>query len=140
MVTDNELTQILKEAKTIAVVGISNNPARASHGVSGWLKRQGFQIIPVNPSEAEVHGEKAFASLTDISQPIDIVDVFRRSDQVLPIVQEAITKRPRLIFLQEGVYNEEAEKLAQENGIPIVMDRCILKELARLVPLTKSGY
>ncbi len=135
MVTDTQLTQILKEAKTIAIVGISSNPSRASNGVSGWLKRQGFQIIPVNPGETEVHGEKAYASLSEIAEPIDIVDIFRRSDQVLSIVQEAIAKRPRLIFMQEGVYNEEAAKLAQDNNIPVVMDRCILKELARLVPL-----
>jgi len=74
--------------------------------------------------------------LSDIAQPIDIVNIFRRSDQVLPIVQEAIANRPRLIFMQEGVYNEDAAKLAEENGIPVVMDRCILKELARLVPLS----
>lgn len=135
MVTEEALTQILKEAKTIAVVGISSNPTRASFGVSGWLKRQGFQILPVNPAETEIHGEKAYASLTDIPGSIDIVNIFRRSDQVLPIVQEAIAKRPRLIFMQEGVANEEAAKLAHANSIPVVMDRCILKELARLVPL-----
>ncbi len=134
MITDQELAQILKSAKNIAVVGISSNPARASHGVSGWLKRQGFHIIPVNPAETDVHGEKAYASLSDVSEPIDIVDIFRRSDQVLPIVQEAIAKRPKLIIMQEGVVNPEAAKLAEASGIPVVMDRCILKELARLVP------
>lgn len=135
MVTDTALAQILKDAHTIAVVGISSNPARASFGVSAWLKRQGFRILPVNPAETEVHGEKAYASLSDISEPIDIVDIFRRSDQVLPIVQQAITKRTRLIFMQEGVFNEEAAQLAEASSIPVVMDRCILKELARLVPL-----
>lgn len=140
MITDRELAEILKSARNIAVVGISSNPARASHGVSGWLKRQGFHIIPVNPAETEVHGEKAYASLADVSEPIDIVDIFRRSDQVLPIVQEAVAKHPRLIFMQEGVVNEEAAKLAEANGIPVVMDRCILKELARLAPLdVQSG-
>ena len=135
MVSDAQLTQILKEAKTIAVVGVSSNPTRASFGVSGWLKRQGFQIVPVNPAETEVHGEKAYATLSEVPQPIDIVDIFRRSDQVLPIVQEAIVLRPKLIFMQEGVYNEEAASLAEASGLPLVMDRCILKELARLVPL-----
>jgi predicted CoA-binding protein len=133
-ISDSELTGLLKAARNIAVVGISSNPARASHGVSGWLKRQGFHIIPVNPAEVEVHGEKAYPSLTDVTEPIDVVDIFRRSDQVLPIVQEAIAKRPKLIFMQEGVINEEAAKLAKANGIPVVMNRCILKELARLVP------
>lgn len=140
MITDQELTEILKSARNIAVVGISSNPARASHGVSGWLKRQGFHIIPVNPAETEVHGEKAYASLADVDEPIDIVDIFRRSEHVLPIVQEAVGKRPRLILMQEGVVNEEAARLAESNGIPVVMDRCILKELARLVPLAgRSG-
>lgn len=136
MVNDAVLTQLLKEARTIAVVGISSNPSRPSFGVSAWLKRQGFRIIPVNPAETEVHGEKAYPSLTDIPEPVDIVDIFRRSDQVLPIVQQAVSLRPRLIFMQEGVVNEEAAKLAAENSIPFVMDRCILKELARLLPLT----
>ncbi len=134
-ISDSQLTQILKEAKTIAIVGISSNPARASFGVSRWLQRQGFQIIPVNPAETEVHGEKAFPSLSHIAAPVDIVNIFRRSDQVLPIVQEAIARPPRLIFMQEGVYNEDAAKLAEQHKIPIVMDRCILKELARLLPL-----
>lgn len=136
VVTDTALAQILKEARTIAVVGISSNPTRASFGVSAWLKRQGFRILPVNPAETEVHGEKAYPSLTDIPEPVDIVDIFRRSDQVLPIVQQAVVIRPRLIFMQEGVSNEEAARLAEENSIPVVMDRCILKELARLLPLT----
>jgi hypothetical protein len=137
VVSDTDLAQILKDARTIAVVGISSNPARASFGVSAWLKRQGFQIIPVNPAETEVHGEKAYASLSEITGPIDIVDIFRRSDQVLPLVKDAIAKRPRLIFMQEGVVNEEAAKLAEASAIPIVMDRCILKELARLVPYNR---
>ena len=134
MIPDADLAKILKEAKSIAVVGISSNPVRASFGVSAWLKRQGFHIIPVNPAETEVHGEKAHSSLLDVNEPIDIVNIFRRSDQVLPIVQDAIAKSPRLIFMQEGVVNTEAAKLADSSGIPIVMDRCILKELARLVP------
>lgn len=135
MISDNALTQILKEAKNIAVVGISSNLARASNRVSAWLMRQGFHIIPVNPAETEVHGEKAYPSLAHVTEPIDIVDIFRRSDQVMPIIQDAIAKRPRLIIMQEGVVNEEAAKLAEACGIPVVMDRCILKELARLVPI-----
>jgi len=135
VVTDEQLTQILKEAKTIAVVGLSSNPVRASYGVSGWLKRQGFQIIPVNPAETNVHGEKAYASLSEIPESIDIVNIFRRSDQVLPIVKEAVARQPRLIFMQEGVYNEEAAELAATNDVPLVMDRCILRELARLLPV-----
>jgi predicted CoA-binding protein len=135
MISDEALTQILQEAKTIAVVGISSNQARASNRVSAWLQRQGFRIIPVNPAETEVHGEKAYASVACITEAIDIIDIFRRSDQLLPIVQDAIAKRPRLIIMQEGVVNEEAAQLAEASGIPVVMDRCILKELARLVPL-----
>jgi predicted CoA-binding protein len=134
MISDAALAQILKEAKTIAVVGISSNPARASNGVSAWLKRQGFHIIPVNPTETEVFGQKVHASLAEVTEAVDIVNIFRRSDQVLPIVQDAIAKQPRLIFMQEGVINEEAAKLAEASGIPVVMNRCILKELGRLVP------
>jgi predicted CoA-binding protein len=135
VVTDRDLAQILQEAKTIAIVGISSNPSRASYGVAGWLKRQGFEIIPVNPAETHVHGEKAYSTLSAIPKTIDIVNIFRRSDQVLPIVEEAIARRPLLIFMQEGVCNEAAAELAERHNIPVVMDRCILKELARLVPL-----
>jgi len=137
VISDSDLSKLLEHAKTIAVVGISSNPTRASFGVSRFLQRQGYRIIPVNPAEKEVHGEHVYATLADVPDAIDIVDIFRRADAVLPVVQEALPKRPRLIWMQEGIVNEEAAQLAESNGIPVVMDRCILKELARLLPLTK---
>jgi predicted CoA-binding protein len=133
MINDAELTSLLKNAKTIAIVGISSNPTRASFGVSRFLQRQGYRIIPVNPAETEVHGERAYASLADVPDTLDIVDIFRRSEAVLPIVQEALPKKPRLIWMQEGVRNDEAAQLAESHGIPVVMDHCILKEMARLL-------
>ena len=139
MISDPDLTYILKNAKTIAIVGISSNPTRASFGVSRFLQRQGYRIIPVNPAEKEVHGEHAYPSLTDVPDAIDIIDIFRRSEAVLPIVQEAILQKPQLIWMQEGVINEEAAQLAEANGVPVVMDRCILKELSRLLPLTPAS-
>jgi uncharacterized protein len=131
---DKDLTELLQTAKTIAVVGLSSNPARASFGVSRFLQRQGYRVIPVNPNETEVLGERAYMSLKDVPDVLDIVDIFRRSDAVPEIVEEALEKHPRCIWMQEGVVHDEAAKRAQAAGIPVVMDRCILKELARLLP------
>lgn len=132
---DAELTGILKSSKTIAVVGLSSNPARPSFGVSRFLQRQGFRIIPVNPQETEVLGEPAYASLKDVPDPVDIVNIFRRPARVPEVVDEAIQKGgARCIWMQEGVVSPEGAAKAQTAGIPVVMDRCILKELARLLP------
>lgn len=128
----SEVADILKSAKTVAVVGLSSNPMRASLGVSRFLQRQGYRIIPVNPNETSVLGEQAYATLSDVPEPIDIVNVFRRSEAVGPVVDEAIPLHPKLIWMQEGVVNTEAAERARAAGIPVVMDRCILKELARL--------
>ena len=135
MINDAELTTLLRTAKTVAVIGISNNPSRPSFGVSRFLQRQGFRIVPVNPAETEVHGEKAYASIKDVPDSVDIVNIFRRSDQIMPLMKDILEKRPRLIWMQEGVVNEDAAQLADASDIPVVMNRCILKELARLVPL-----
>jgi len=124
----NSIEEMLKGSKTIAVVGLSSNPMRASHGVSAYMQSQGYHIIPVNPQEEEVLGEKAYASLLDVPEPIDIVDVFRRSDAVAEVVDQAIQKRASAIFMQEGVVHEEAAEKARQAGIFVVMDRCILKE------------
>jgi uncharacterized protein len=123
-----QITGLLKSAKTIAVVGISGNPMRASHGVSAYMKSQGYRIIPVNPTLDSVLGEKAYPSLLDVPEQVDIVDIFRRSENVPPIVDEAIRKGVRAIWMQETVVNEEAAKKARAKGIFVVMDRCILKE------------
>ena len=131
---DKELTQLLTEAKTIAVVGLSSKPSRASFGVARFLQRQGYRIIPVNPAETEVLSERAYASVADVPDTIDIVDVFRRSEAVPDVLEDALPKKPRCFWMQEGVVHEEAARRAAAAGIPVVMDRCILKEIARLLP------
>ena len=132
MMDDQAIKELLETSKTIAVIGASNNPGRASLGVSRFLQRQGYRVIPVNPNETEVLGERAYASLKDIPEPIDIVDIFRRPARVPEVVDEAVQKGARCIWMQEGIVNEVAAERAEAAGIPVVMDRCILKELARL--------
>lgn len=134
MISDQEIAEVLRSAKTIAIVGLSSNPARASFGVSRFLQRQGFRIIPVNPNEREVLGERAYPSLRDVPDQIDIVNIFRRPARVPEVVDDAVRKGTRFIWMQEGVVNHEAAQKAEAAGIPVVMDRCILKELARLLP------
>src|SRR5579875_1792551 len=134
MMNDHEMTDLLRTSKTIAVVGLSSNPLRPSFGVSRFLQRQGFRIIPVNPNEPEVLGERAYPSVKDIPDSIDIVNVFRRPARVPDVVDEALAKGARCLWMQEGVVNHEAARKAEAAGLPVVMDRCILKELARLLP------
>ena len=131
---DKELTQLLTEAKNIAVVGLSSKPARASFGVARFLQRQGYRVIPVNPAETEVLGERAYARIADVPDAIDIVDVFRRSEAIPDVLEDALSKKPRCFWMQEGVVHEEAAQRAAAAGIPVVMNRCILKEIARLFP------
>ena len=131
---DTDLTALLKSAKTVAVVGLSNNRMRASFGVSRFLQRQGYRVIPVNPNETEVLGERAYPSVKDVPEPVDIVDIFRRSSAVPAVVEDALQKPGvRCIWMQEGVVSPDAAKQAEDAGVPVVMDRCILKELARLL-------
>jgi uncharacterized protein len=131
---DREVTELLKSAKTIAVVGLSSNRMRASFGVSRFLQRQGYRVIPVNPNETEVLGEHAYRSVKEVPDQVDIVDIFRRSSAVPDVVDDALEKSGvRCIWMQEGVLNHEAAKKAEHAGIPVVMNRCILKELARLL-------
>lgn len=134
MMSDREIADILRSAKTIAVVGLSSNRSRPSFGVSRFLQHYGYRIIPVNPNEKEVHGERAYASLKDVPDPIDIVNIFRRPARVPEVVEEALAKGARCIWMQEGVISEEGARRAEEAGVPVVMDRCILKELSRLLP------
>ncbi|MEQ1654669.1 MAG: CoA-binding protein [Nitrospira sp.] len=124
------IRQILADCRTIAVVGASSNPARASNHVASYMKAQGYRVIPVNPNEQTVIGEPAYPSLTAVPGPIDLVDVFRRSEDVLPIVEEAIARGAKAIWMQEGVINEAAAQLAREAGLAVVMDRCWLKDHA----------
>jgi uncharacterized protein len=123
-----QISDLLKSAKTIAVVGVSANPMRPSYGVAAYMQSQGYRIIPVNPEIDLVLGEKAYASLLDVPDQIDIVDIFRRSEFVPPIVDQAIQKGVSAIWMQETVVHEESAKAAREKGIVVIMDRCILKE------------
>ncbi len=131
---DRAITELLKTAKTIAVVGLSSNPSRPSFGVSRFLQRQGFRIIPVNPQETEVLGERSYPSIRDVPEQIDIVNIFRRPARVPEVVDEVIQKGARCVWMQEGVVSQEGATKAEAAGIPVVMDRCILKEMARLLP------
>ena len=122
--------ELLKNARTIAVVGLSDSPMRTSNGVSKYMQSQGYKIIPVNPQIDASLGEKAYASLTDVPETIDLVNVFRRPEHVPEVVEEAIRLKLRAIWLQEGVVHESAAKKARKAGIVVVMDRCIYKEHA----------
>ena len=130
---DTQVTELLREAKTIAVVGLSSNRMRASFGVARFLQRQGYRIIPVNPNETEILGERAYACLRDVPDDVDIVNIFRRSEKVPDVIDDALQKGARCIWMQEGVINDTAAQRAESAGIPVVMNRCILKELARLL-------
>jgi hypothetical protein len=123
------ITQLLQTAKTIAVVGLSSKHYRPSYGVSRYLQSAGYRVIPVNPQEAEILGEKCYAKLEDIPEKVDIVDIFRRSEYVPEIVEDAIRITARSVWLQEGVVNESAAERARAAGIFVVMDRCIFKEI-----------
>ena len=122
------VTELLKRAKVIAVVGLSNDPMRASHGVSAYMQSQGYRIIPVNPTISEALGEKAYAALPDVPEKIDIVNIFRRPEFVEEIVDQAIQLKVPAVWMQEGVIHEKAAQKARAAGIFVVMDRCILLE------------
>ena len=128
----NRVAEILGEARTIAVVGLSARRFRPSHGVAEYLQRVGYRIIPVNPNITEVLGGKSYASLDAVPEPVDIVDIFRRSEHVPEIVEAAIRKGAKTIWMQEGVVHEDAARRAESAGLTVVMDRCILKDHRRL--------
>ncbi len=126
------IEELLRTARTIAVVGLSSKKFRPSYGVSEYMKRAGYQIIPVNPNETEVLGEKAYASLSEVPERIDIVDIFRRREFVPEIVEGAIRAGARAVWMQEGVIHEEAARRARDAGLIVIMDRCILKDHLRM--------
>jgi predicted CoA-binding protein len=128
---DAVIERILKEAKTVAVVGISDKPYRPSHVVARYLKERGYRIIPVNPRIGEVLGETAYRSLSDVPGRVDLVDVFRRSEEVPALAEEAIRIGARFFWMQEGVVSESARERLEGAGIPTVMDLCVKKELAK---------
>jgi predicted CoA-binding protein len=120
--------ELLSRIKTIAVVGLSSSPLRPSHGVSAYMQAQGYRIIPVNPNISEALGERAYPSLLDVQEKIDLIDVFRRPEYVDEIVEQAIQLKIPALWLQEDVVNERAAEKARQAGIFVVMDRCVLKE------------
>jgi predicted CoA-binding protein len=129
---NRNIPEILKNSRTIAVVGLSSNPMRPSNGVASYLQRAGYRVIPVNPTEREVLGEKAYASLDEVPESVDIVDVFRRSEFVPEIVEGAIRIGAKAVWMQEGVAHAEAAEKAEKAGLAVVQNRCILKEHRRI--------
>ncbi len=125
------IKKILDECKTIAVVGLSSGPFRPSNGVAAFMQKKGYKIIPVNPNETIVLGEKAVASLSDVTEKVDLVDIFRRSDEAGKAVDEAIEIGAKAVWLQEGVIDEKAVKRAADAGLLVVMDRCWLKDYVK---------
>jgi predicted CoA-binding protein len=125
--------EILETSKSIAIVGLSPDMEKASNIVANYLIAHGFRIIPVNPGYDEILGQKSYKSLSDILEKIDIVDIFMRSEKVLPVVEEAIKLKPRAIWLQQGIINEEAKKLVEDKGITFFMNVCIKQEHTKLL-------
>lgn len=120
-----EIKHILQKYSAIAVVGLSPKPERPSHWVSQYMIQAGYTIIPVNPGQHEILGQVCYPDLLSVPHDIDIVNIFRRADQVLPFVKDAITRKAKVIWMQEGIVNEDAALLARKNGITVIMDRCI---------------
>ena len=123
--SDQDLKQLLTDATTIAMVGASSNPDKASHGIMQKMQRAGYRVIPVNPRESEILGERSYASLTDIPEPIDIVDVFRRAEDTPAIADEAVAIGAKALWLQTGIVSEDAAARAKAGGLTVVMDACI---------------
>jgi uncharacterized protein len=130
---DTDLERILREAKTVAVVGLSPKPDRPSFRVASYLQREGYRVIPVNPAVEEVLGERSYPNLQAVPDKIDVVDIFRRSEEVPPIVDEAIEVSAPVVWMQEGVINEDAAARAEQAGLKVVMNRCMQKEHRRLL-------
>jgi predicted CoA-binding protein len=129
-----EIRDLLHRARTVAVVGLSDRPYRTSHAIAGALQGFGFEIFPVNPNlRSPVLGEKPYESVADIPRPLDIVDVFRRSEKVMPVAEDAVAAGAKVLWMQSGVINEEAAAYATEHGLTVVMDRCIKVDFATLV-------
>jgi len=129
--TDEQIKKFYS-LKNIAVIGISKNPEKAAHYVPKYLAEKGYNIIPVNPTADKILDKKCYREIAEVPDSVDIVDVFRPSEEVLPVVREAIKKTPKVIWLQEGIHNSEAEELARKAGIEVVFNRCMLEEHQRL--------
>jgi uncharacterized protein len=127
----NMIENLLKESKTIAVVGLSADAGKASHRVARYLQECGYRIIPVNPTISSVLGEKAYPGLRDIPEKVDIVDIFRKAEDVPPLAQDAIDIGAKALWMQEGIVNQAAAKMAEKAGLKVVMDRCMMTEHIR---------
>jgi predicted CoA-binding protein len=125
------ITRIFDECRTIAVVGLSSDPTRPSHGVASYMRRQGYRVIPVNPNETEVLNEKSYPTLADVPGKIDLVDIFRRSDEAGKAVDEAIAVGAKAVWMQDGVIDSAAAQRALDAGLLVVMDRCWLRDHVR---------
>ena len=134
MTVSSDIAKIILKSKTIAVVGASRDPEKASNAIPRYLQNNGYKILPVNPMASEkILGEKVYAKLTDIDSEIDIVDIFRPSEYTPEIVREAIKMKPKLIWLQLGIINEEAKKIVEDSGIKFVMNKCLKVEHSLLI-------
>jgi len=125
------IQRILRSARTVAIVGLSGNPLRASHFVGFYLQRHGYRIIPVNPAEPEILGEKSYASVRDIPEPVDVVDVFRKPDALPEIARDAVAIGAKVLWCQYNVINEEGVRIAEAGGLDVIVDRCLKVEHAR---------
>ena len=135
MIKDSHTDQEIKDVftlKKIAVIGMSRHSIKAAHFVPKYLSEQGFDITPINPTTNEILGKKCYSDISSVQHSIDIVDIFRPSEQVLSVIPDAIKKKPKVIWLQEGIHNAEAEKLAMKEGIIVIFNRCMLAEHKRL--------
>lgn len=130
----DEIKSILEQTQTIAVVGLSDNPERTSYMVAAAMQNKGYRIIPVNPNADMILGQKCYASLTDIPDEIDIVNVFRRSEHCAPVAEEAVQAKAKVLWLQQGIVNEDAARIAEAGGLKVIMDRCIKVEDSILLP------
>ena len=126
--TDEDIAQILNSYRTIAIVGLSNNPDKPSYGVAEYLKAKGYKIIPVNPAVEEIQGEKSYPNLAAIPEPVEIVDIFRRSEDIPPIVDAAIQVGAKVVWMQLGIENEPSASKARQAGLKVVMNRCMKRE------------
>jgi len=127
-------TKILNQYRIVAIIGVSPNPERPSYRVASYLMEHGYKVIPVNPNAQEILGKTSYPDLSSIPEKIEVVDIFRKSEEVVPIVEEAIKIGVKVVWMQEGVINEEAAVKARDAGLLVVMDKCMLKEHQRLTP------
>lgn len=132
------ISDILRKCKTIAVVGLSSNPMRPSHEVTEYMQRAGYRIVPVNPNEAEVLGEKSYARLEDVPEKVDVVNIFRRPEEVPPVVESAIRVGAPVVWMQLGIENAEAAERARAAGLAVVEDACILVEHRKRVEIREQ--